>query len=857
LNQETTFPEFCRETTGDPSFEPYRYQSRMACGDPGDRALNKWLGEGTRCASRQINIPTGLGKTAAVIHAWLWNRVRLANPDWPRRLVFCLPMRTLVEQTADSARHWLTNLGVLWNEEESHHGKVGLHLLMGGDTAKNWDLFPEEDAILVGTQDMLLSRALNRGYGLSRFRWPMHFGLLNNDCLWVFDEIQLMGAGLPTTTQLSSFREILGTDRNSHTWWMSATGEPAWLKTVDFDPITELASPIALTNDEKQTETVSKVRGAPKSLRWSEHASDDKELPSEIAGVAAETPGLTLVVVNTVATARRLHADLLKLLKDAPDSQRPILLHSHFRPADRSRQLDAILAAEKAHQSRIVVSTQVVEAGVDLSARTLFSELAPWSSLVQRFGRCNRRGDHGGATIHLIEPKNALPYEDERLAEARTLANQLIADGADASPAGLANYPLPESDRPVSRHVIRKRDFIDLFDTTPDLSGQDIDIDRWVREIEDSKVRLFWREWDGANEAKPPPAEKRKFPAAAQQELCPAPISSVIDWFQKLKKKDRLLAWEWDHLTGNWRRIPFESGKPLVIPGRVYLLSSSQGGYDSERGFDPATTAPVPPIGTSSDRGLLESANSDHASRADTWQAIAEHTDRVCDELAEIIQNTGSICAALPHAARWHDLGKAHDAFKAKIKAACRESPEALPHRPFAKAPDEAWHHPNSNDHKAEPGYRAYYRHELASALAVLQPDYGNIPEHERDLVAWLIAAHHGKVRLSIRSLPDEPQPNGEHRGKRFARGVWDGDPLPQVDLGGQTIALPVTLSLEPMEMGLCESAPFEDQPSWIDRMLRLRDSPALGPLRLAFREVLLRAADERASAQSTKPVDP
>ena len=38
-----------------------------------------------------------------------------------------------------------------------------------------------------------LSRALNRGYGMSRYRWPMHFGLLNNDCLWVLDETQLMG----------------------------------------------------------------------------------------------------------------------------------------------------------------------------------------------------------------------------------------------------------------------------------------------------------------------------------------------------------------------------------------------------------------------------------------------------------------------------------------------------------------------------------------------------------------------------------------------------------------------------------------------------------------------------------------
>jgi CRISPR-associated endonuclease/helicase Cas3 len=41
---------------------------------------------------------------------------------------------------------------------------------------------------------------------MGRFRWPMHYGLLNTDCLWVFDEVQLMSTGLATSTQLQAFR---------------------------------------------------------------------------------------------------------------------------------------------------------------------------------------------------------------------------------------------------------------------------------------------------------------------------------------------------------------------------------------------------------------------------------------------------------------------------------------------------------------------------------------------------------------------------------------------------------------------------------------------------------------------------
>src|SRR5438105_14963617 len=94
------------ETGYDACFEnatghlPFDYQKRLAEGE---------------CRSRLINIPTGLGKTAAVVVAWLWNRVQLGNPKWPRRLVYCLPMRTLVEQTQQEVQKWLNAHHVDWD----------------------------------------------------------------------------------------------------------------------------------------------------------------------------------------------------------------------------------------------------------------------------------------------------------------------------------------------------------------------------------------------------------------------------------------------------------------------------------------------------------------------------------------------------------------------------------------------------------------------------------------------------------------------------------------------------------------------------------------------------------------------
>src|SRR5260221_2009463 len=91
--------------------DPFDYQRRLAGGDPGKE-----------CRSQLINIPTGLGKTAAVVLAWLWNRVNVRNPEWPGRLVYCLPMRTLVEQTRDNVFEWLVRLGQAAGPQDGRGG---------------------------------------------------------------------------------------------------------------------------------------------------------------------------------------------------------------------------------------------------------------------------------------------------------------------------------------------------------------------------------------------------------------------------------------------------------------------------------------------------------------------------------------------------------------------------------------------------------------------------------------------------------------------------------------------------------------------------------------------------------------
>ncbi|MBA2435833.1 MAG: CRISPR-associated helicase Cas3' [Chthoniobacterales bacterium] len=807
-----TFDQFFKTAFGlseNSNVEPFDYQRRLA--------------EGVECRSRLIDIPTGLGKTVAVVLAWLWNRVEKKRATWPRRLVYCLPMRTLVEQTRDNVKQWLAAIGL--------SEKVGLHILMGGEERETdpWDIHPEHNAILIGTQDMLLSRALNRGYGMSRYRWPMHFGLLNNDALWIMDEVQLMGAGLPTTSQLAQFREEMETMNGSLSWWMSATLRPDWLATIDFKP-DKLAPPLTLSaTDISQAE---KLLNAQKPVTRADNSPPEtKKLASKIINARADD-GITLVVVNTVERACLLHAAIGAAQKKAKSAlPAPVLIHSRFRPDDRRARVGELLALEG--KPGIVVSTQVVEAGVDVSAKVLFTELAPWPSLVQRFGRCNRRGRDREARIIWIdfdESKFAAPYCEADLARARSKIIQL----ADAAPAKLAESPIDAADRPSARHVLRRKDFIELFDTTPDLAGNDLDIDRFIRDADDRSVQVFWRQWEQKWPAQSPARKSSAAAAPERKELCPVPINSFREFIE-----NGTVAFQWDYLEREWRKA---DSQPLV-PGHNYLLHVSCGGYSELLGWNPKLREEVKDLRPPDEVDPPDANDSDDLSEK-PWESIAQHTDKVVGELALILEALNPPHrSALEVAARWHDWGKAHEVFQNAIKLN-RDSelrPEAWrERRDIAKAPGK-------NKRTGDPGWwsryeKKHFRHEMASALAILQPSVP-ITDELRNLVAYLIAAHHGKVRLSLRSLPDERTPTDF---RRFARGVWQGDELPAVDLGGGVIAPNILLSLEPMELGECEEEPFAGEPSWIERVLRLRDS--LGPFRLAYYESLLRAADERGS---------
>ena len=363
-------------------------------------------------------------------------------------------------------------------------------------------------------------------------------------------------------------------------------------------------------------------------------------------------------------SARELHAALARFRKSDPllDGVDLRLVHSRFRGAERRQWTTEFLAREhcKPGQNRIIVATQVVEAGVDISADALVTELAPWASLVQRFGRCARYGGRGQVIVidrrHSDENakkinakddqeraskraeadrKTAWPYE---LAEISAAAKALILLKGAADPSALDTLEKIEEKKKVDSllphlypytplHILTRRELLDLFDTGPDLTGADIDISRFVREGDDRDVTVWW--WPVPERQSPHPRLR-----PAHDALCRVPVGEARSWLMAAgersaeerepeqeqsvagSQKARPRAWVWSYLDGDWERLDDRH----IFPGQSILVEASAGGYDVRIGFTGKPGAVPVEIG----HARTMSAAADAADESDQQEELSE-----------------------------------------------------------------------------------------------------------------------------------------------------------------------------------------------------------------------------------------
>jgi CRISPR-associated endonuclease/helicase Cas3 len=910
------FDRFFQEATG---FPPYKWQRLVA---------EKGLPE-------VLSVPTGLGKTEVVL-AWAWRRLFIDTTE-PLHLVYCLPVRSLVTQTVQRLKTYFERLKTKQPDID-----IAVHQLMGGAIDDEWVGKPDQPWVLVGTQDQLLSRALNRGYEMSRFEWPVHFGLLNNDCRWLIDEVQLMGPGLWTTSQLDWMRrKRFPSLKPCLTTWMSATVGTSFLRTKDrqVDGLdkeqTEFARELegALDGDpaldwwRKAKRPLSwwqpQADGQPKSRRGKKQgaaemsAATAKTLEKAIADsvVAAHVPrSLTLVICNTVDTARDVFRALGSL-------EHKVLLTSRFRREDRERHEKRLIdfdAQRKARQlpendpGLICVTTQVIEAGVDISARRLFTELAPWPSMLQRLGRLNRRGDDQDAQAWVWETPKEGPYKSEDIDRAKKLVDALVTLSQDrpfANAIGeLKNRKQKEwkeAFEPQPSPLPRALDVHGLFSTERDVHGGFTDVSAFVRGTDpDLDVTVFWRDWSGDS---PPRGEELDGPLAdPATEGCPVSFVRL----QKMLENSKAKAWLWDDEADCWEPVNHRD----IRPGMLLMLKRDVGGYDKTEGWtgDKSNVlAQAPRAG----RGAT--LRDDAWTEVGYWSKLEDHladTRREADSLCKALSLREDLRKAVVEAAALHDLGKAHPQWQAALPdrsgfvyallaksprvvavdvargnaSDVRETfvglrPEAHPLPEEARrrgredlvrlrwAIDDRLKDAEVTKLREVPGvrwaghlpFRPGLRHEVASALAMWRRYSDSETKPYPALAVYLAAAHHGKARTVMRSITGE---GDDVFGVRSEPGA--------LVVGDDQWPLDFSIAKDGAEGRWEDDAFVMTGPGWTGLVADLLgpwrpeekseagavpegEPKHLGPFALAYLEALVRIADRRASERpsaSTRP---
>jgi CRISPR-associated endonuclease/helicase Cas3 len=778
-----TFGEFFRQacvTEAEPDgHEPYGYLARIAR-------------DGLPSV---VATPTGTGKTGIIL-SWLWRRQYADPGSTPRRLVYALPPGSLVEQVAGQAARWLANLGLA--------DQVALHVVMGGagESQRDWRMDMHKPAIVIGTADFLVSKALNRGYGIWRDSYPIDCALVTNGAHWVIDEIQLCQEAATTLRQLAAFTKALGTAEPFGLTCMSVSVPEGRLETTD-NP--ERGDVVGIQRGERTGELAVRL-GAERTIRRLDAGPGDYRAIAATARDRHRAGTLTLVVLNTAEAARAVYQAL------GGGSVGCVLLHSRFRPLERAR----LMATVTGHpEDRIVVATQVVEAGLDLSAAVLITEAAPWPALVRRAGRCNRTGFVRDAELWWILPAAPQPYEQAGIdASSAELAG---LDGRAVTGEDLLSRDVAVAEPRVD--VLRRSDFTALFDIAPDLNGMNIDISLYLRDTEDLDAQLAWATWTAEPTTGAPPAEAR---APGADFRCPVPLGQVHALARDIP------VWRLDQVLGQWVAV---TPQAKVEPGEILLVSAADGGYDPLGGFDPAARGPVP--GSPSVDpvvGTEEPAQMDPWTTARPgWVSLDQHSEDTRNHAAALLS---VIAPGLPDgaarsavtAAYLHDVGKAHRIWQDALRGVAPEEwrDAVAAGRPWAKSG-------TSKRLLFEGGVA--FRHELASLLILDGPLHGLLADvPDADLARYLVLAHHGKLRVQVRD-PGETSP-----GKLL--GLAEGATSDIPPLLGQP-ATQLTVSLDQFQPG--------GERSWTRTALGLRDR--YGPFVLAYLETIVRIADWRASA--------
>lgn len=393
---------------------------------------------------RSLDIPTGLGKTAVMA---IWLVARAWGAPLPRRLVYVVDRRAVVDQAtavAEELRSFVERTPTVKERLGLGARALPISTLRGQHVDnREWLEDPAAPAIVVGTVDMVGSRLVFQGYGVTRRMRPYHAGLLGVDALFLLDEAHLVPPFEKLLERISHGAQEFGPESGDQRslipplrlMSLSATGrpssgEPFRLATADF----------------KHDVAVLRLDAAKRvTLRT---LQEDEKLVAALAEAAWElTAGGERPVRCMVFCDRRRDAAMCKKLIDKRAKKEGVSVDTELfvgarrvrERTDAAHKLESLGLLAGGETKRTVPSflfgTSAGEVGVDLDADCMACDLVSWERMVQRLGRVNRRGEVPGGAEVVVFTTDTVPDK-----KAQGALDKKAADRTETETNTLAEY---------------------------------------------------------------------------------------------------------------------------------------------------------------------------------------------------------------------------------------------------------------------------------------------------------------------------------------------------------------------------------------------------------------------------------
>lgn len=451
-------------SNNDEAFFPYQYQERV----------NELLIKGHNII---LSVPTGAGKTWASIMPFLYAKNRM-DINFPKKMIYSLPLRALCNSISED-----TKKAIEKTEFE------GLSAIQTGEFSE--DKYFESD-IVFSTIDQTLSNFLCFPLPLSQRQANINAGALIGSYL-VFDEFHLLDGERSMATTLGMLR-MLG--KLSRFCIMTAT--------LSDDFMTKIKG--ALDNVEIVTldgfkDDVAKIG----SLQVPEGKASKKEIEVASGIIKADKikefhDDKTIVICNRVETAQRVYLELEAWAKE--NIVNLICLHSRFFDRHRKateKKIKKLFGKDVKDKktNSILISTQVIEAGMDISCEVMHTEIAPINALLQRVGRCARyKGEYGRVFVYDVleeEEKAKIDIENfknlskEDKTEIRKLNNLYLPYDKALCKVTFEKLKFPENQQLSEAVTIR---LVNEILVEEELKN----FDKISRTFNQDKIKLSWSE---------------------------------------------------------------------------------------------------------------------------------------------------------------------------------------------------------------------------------------------------------------------------------------------------------------------------------------------------------------------------